>query len=187
MWKLCKSFRNKGRTREPSKLSSANEIARSCHVLFVWNFLASSTTWRQTSVNGYEVIDHKFVVLVVRKLDPRKSAATESGAVFSMSRMRRNVSPSTTKQGPIKAVIAFSLKNSSSASRSSNLSPTTRNERIWSARKSPDHRSSPERRSPGSPSQKGLNIFMLHLFASQFQTLPSWRFKGTITQIISLF
>ncbi|KAL8561479.1 hypothetical protein ACOMHN_011161 [Nucella lapillus] len=77
-------------------------------------------------------------------------------------RMRRNPSPSTsnvvTKQGPLKAVRAFSLKNSSSDSRSSNSSPTAReskgSEKSRGSRKSPDCGLSPERRNLASPNQK---------------------------------
>ncbi|KAK7109432.1 glucocorticoid-induced transcript 1 protein-like [Littorina saxatilis] len=90
-----------------------------------------------------------------------------------MSRVRRNVSPSTTKQGPIKAVIAFSLKNNASASRSSNSSPRG-NDRLWSARKSPDQRSSPERRSPGSPSQKDKSKSHRHS-PVQYLSPSAWR------------
>ncbi|KAL8570418.1 hypothetical protein ACOMHN_035836 [Nucella lapillus] len=99
-------------------------------------------------------------------------------------RMRRNVSPSTSKQGPIKAVIAFSLKDSSCATRSSNSSPTARdvrnNDKHSSSRKSPDLRSSPERRSPGSPSQKVLykpsrepfGVCFLRIVTSEASEIP---------------
>lgn len=93
--------------------------------------------------------------------------------------MRRNVSPSTSKQGPIKAVIAFSLKDSSCATRSSNSSPTARDVRSSdkhsSSRKSPDHRSSPERRSPGSPSQKEKSKSHRHSPVQYLSSRSSWR------------
>ncbi|XP_064614108.1 glucocorticoid-induced transcript 1 protein-like [Liolophura sinensis] len=76
-------------------------------------------------------------------------------------RVRRIASPST-KQGPIKAVKAFTLmhgsptrgvsRNSPSSSPTSIL--TSETHRIKSHRRSPDSRSSPERRSPNSPSFK---------------------------------
>ncbi|XP_046543230.1 protein FAM117B-like isoform X3 [Haliotis rubra] len=67
-------------------------------------------------------------------------------------RVRRNVSPASTKQGPIKAVKTFTLKQKS-PTRSLNASPTPSSHKIWS-RKSPDHRASPERKSPSSPREK---------------------------------
>ncbi|CAL1538797.1 unnamed protein product [Lymnaea stagnalis] len=65
-------------------------------------------------------------------------------------RVRRNGSPSTTKQGPIKAVKAFSLKHGTQHKTASSPSPRESHQ-IWS-RKSPDSRVSPERKSPaGTP------------------------------------
>ncbi|XP_076461919.1 glucocorticoid-induced transcript 1 protein-like [Babylonia areolata] len=95
-------------------------------------------------------------------------------------RMRPNVSPSTSKQGPLKAVRVFSLKDSSCATRSSNSSPTARevrnNDKHSGSRKSPDHRSSPERRSPGSPSQKEKSSRAQHHSPVQYLTvLSAWR------------
>ncbi|KAH9496892.1 hypothetical protein Btru_010088 [Bulinus truncatus] len=60
-------------------------------------------------------------------------------------RVRRNGSPSTTKQGPIKAVKVFSLKQGNNAHLASSPSPKDNN-KLWS-RKSPDAHS-PERLSP---------------------------------------
>ncbi|KAL5007879.1 hypothetical protein ScPMuIL_016685 [Solemya velum] len=71
-------------------------------------------------------------------------------------RVRRNVSPSlaSTKQGPLKAVKPYSLKNSPTRKHSPNSSPTL----VWTdkihKRRSPDSRLSPERRSPISPNLK---------------------------------
>ncbi|XP_005098252.1 protein FAM117B [Aplysia californica] len=72
-------------------------------------------------------------------------------------RVRRNGSPSTTKQGPIKAVQAFSLKQGNSSSKNASSSPSPRDShKLWS-RKSPDHRLSPERKSPGSSQPLSLS------------------------------
>ena len=66
-------------------------------------------------------------------------------------KIRRNPSPSCLKQGPLKATYPFSLKASPSAS------PTAQ----WATdghrknRRSPDHRTSPDRISPCSPGFKG--------------------------------
>ncbi|XP_041367236.1 glucocorticoid-induced transcript 1 protein-like [Gigantopelta aegis] len=68
-------------------------------------------------------------------------------------RVRRNVSPASTKQRPIKAVVAFSLKNGNPSRNNSSASPTQGCHKIW-PRKSPDSRLSPERKSPASPSLK---------------------------------
>ena len=65
-------------------------------------------------------------------------------------RVRRNGgSPSTSKQGPIKAVQAFSLKQASSKNSQSQRDCN----KLWT-RKSPDHRLSPERKSPNSTSPR---------------------------------
>jgi len=64
--------------------------------------------------------------------------------------VRRNGgSPSTSKQGPIKAVQAFSLKQASSKNSQSQRDCN----KLWT-RKSPDHRLSPERKSPNSTSPR---------------------------------
>ena len=70
-------------------------------------------------------------------------------------KLRKNPSPSFVKQGPLKATKPYVLKPSPSAS------PTIQ----WSydshkkSRRSPDHRSSPDR--PFSPGNKGAPYYVL--------------------------
>ena len=91
-------------------------------------------------------------------------------------KLRRMASPSTTKQGPMKATQSFGLmQGSPTASRSSNGrkgSPSSSPTQVWSsteshrkARRSPDLRSSPERASPSSPCFKGKKNFALRKVA----------------------
>ncbi|CAH1238286.1 Hypp5556 [Branchiostoma lanceolatum] len=79
---------------------------------------------------------------------------------MSTQRVRKNPSPnlahgSGPKLQPIKATKVFSLRQGSPVSKASpSSSPTP----LWPSgknRRSPDHRASPERRSPTSPGLKG--------------------------------
>lgn len=108
-------------------------------------------------------------------------------------RVRRNASPSSTKQGPMRATVPVSLMRQGSptqttaiASRiSKKISPSESPTSIWNvdartkSQNSPDMRNSPERRSPGSPilkeKSKTLNV--------KSSTLPKIRRTASLDTI----
>jgi hypothetical protein len=88
----------------------------------------------------------------------------------STQRVRRNASPASSKQGPMKATLQFSLMqgsptrtNGRKSSPSSSPTPSRGSDRVKS-RRSPDNRTSPERRSPSSPGIKGKFLRALSEF-----------------------
>ncbi|GFR79866.1 protein FAM117B [Elysia marginata] len=99
-------------------------------------------------------------------------------------RVWRNGSPSTSKQGPIKAVKAFSLKQSKSKSTSS---PSPRDShKLWSqSHRASDHKQSPERKSPGG-SHSPSHVHKDKTKGSRLSPVPGkWRANSADTVVPS--
>lgn len=141
----------------------------SCQML--WNFLMKIDSWQLNQ------LAEGFIYLCDCKMSQQQQ------------RVRRMASPSSSKQGPMKAILHFGLKsqpqelskshqNGRKNSPNSSPTPVKSSENHRKTRKSPDFRSSPERSSPSSPGfNKGttLSSSLSHFDSVWNLTSPLWQ------------